>query len=93
MKDIKIMYANADQLTSGKLQELQTQTKREKPHIVAICETKTKVGSLRHLHEYELNEYKLVNQTNVNNTEKGRGIIILAHTSIIHFGRQYRVTN
>lgn len=83
MKNIKVMYANADQLTSGKLHELQSQTQKEKPHIVAICEVKTKIGALKQLQEYEFKEYELVNQTNVT-TDKGRGIIILAHNSIKH---------
>lgn len=77
------MYTNADQLTLSKKHELQTLSQNEKPHIIAICEVKTKVGALKNLHEYEFGEYTQANQTNVNNT-KGRGILILAHNSIKH---------
>ena len=37
----------------------------EKPHIVAICEAKTKVGMLRELHEYEFDDYKIASQVNL----------------------------
>ncbi|XP_066914556.1 uncharacterized protein [Clytia hemisphaerica] len=80
---MRILYANADQFTSGKLIELQAHVQKKKPHLIAICEVKTKVGQLKHLHEYEFGEYTLVNQTNVD-TNKGRGIIILSHNSIKH---------
>ena len=82
-KDIRILYANADQLTPGKIAELYVHKQNEKPHIIAVCEVKTKAGELKHLHEYEHHEYSLVNQTNVD-TIGGRGIIILAHNSIKH---------
>ena len=82
-KDIKILYANADQLTLGKKHELQTMTQIEKPYHVAICKVKSKYGILRQLHEYEFDGYKVVNQTNTD-TDEGRGIVILADTSIQH---------
>ena len=77
------MYTNADQFTLGKKHELQTHSQKEKPHIIAICEVKTKAGAQKQLHEYEFGEYTLVNQTNVD-SNKGRGIVILAHNSIKH---------
>ncbi|XP_066923557.1 uncharacterized protein [Clytia hemisphaerica] len=77
------MYTNADQLTSEKLGELKMQSRNVKPHLIAICEVKSKVGALREPHEYEFEEYKLVNHENIT-SKKGRGIIILAHNSIKH---------
>ena len=63
-KDIKILYTNADQLTSGKKHELELMVNAEKPDLIAICEIKSKVGTPRQLHEYEFDEYKIANQTN-----------------------------
>lgn len=80
---MKILFTNADQLTKIKKQELEDITAREKPHIVAICEIKPKSGEKWQLHEYEISDYKVVNHTNADN-EKGRGIVILAHSSINH---------
>ena len=56
---------------------------KQHPHIIAICEVKPKHGALRELHEYEFDNYKVVSHTNMD-AEVGRGIIILAHSSIQH---------
>ena len=42
---IKIMFSNADQMTSSKMTELKNKIKQEQPLIVAICEVKPKTLS------------------------------------------------
>ena len=81
--EIKILYCNADILTSDKKNELILDTKKQHPHIIAICEVKPKNGALRQLHEYEFDQYKIVSHTNMEGTT-GRGVVILAHSSIYH---------
>ena len=78
------MYNNADIFTSDKKRELIHMAQTHRPHLIAICEVKPKKGALRELHEFEFEDYKLVNQTNVDNKTIGRGIILLAHSSIQH---------
>ncbi|XP_066924072.1 uncharacterized protein [Clytia hemisphaerica] len=80
---MKILYTNPDQLTSFKKKELQSMAREEKPHIIAICEAKTKAGALKELHEYEFDDYKIASQVNLD-TDQGRGIVIFVHISIKH---------
>ena len=80
---IKFYYCNADILTSDKKKELIQDVEKQQPHIVAICEVKPKHGTLRELHEYEFKDYKVVCHTNMD-TNIGRGIIVLAHSSVQH---------
>ena len=84
INEMKIMYNNADIFTSDKKRELIHMAQTHRPHLIAICEVKPKKGALRELHEFEFEDYKLVNQTNVDNKTIGRGIILLAHSSIQH---------
>ena len=77
------MYTNVDQITNEKLHELENILNREKPHLVAMCEVKSKVGNKRQLHEYELTDYRVVSQLNMDN-DVGRGVVILSHSSISH---------
>ena len=39
---IKVMFTNADQLTSSKMTELTYKIEEEKPLIIAVCEVKPK---------------------------------------------------
>ena len=81
--EIRFIYCNADVLTSDKKKELELDVEKQHPHIIAICEVKPKNGALRELHEYEFDQYKIVSHTNMNTTT-GRGVVILAHSSILH---------
>ena len=80
---MRILYCNADILTSDKKRELILETEKQRPHLIAICEIKPKHGALRELHEFEFDEYKVASHTNAV-TDIGRGVIILAHSSIQH---------
>lgn len=77
------MFTNVDQITNDKIHELENIVKRKKPHLVAMCEIKSKFGKKRQLHEYELSDYKVVSHVNTD-SERGRGIVILSHSSINH---------
>ena len=81
MREMKILYTNTDQLTDLKKYELESMVLCKKPRLIALCEVKPKNGEVRHLVEYEMKDYSVCNHTNINNNE-GRGIIILAHSSI-----------
>ena len=79
---IKIMFANADQLTTTKKAELLARIQQECPMIVAITEAKPKNSSAeRSLIDYEIDNYSL-HPTNLLNTEPGRGIAVYTHKSI-----------
>ncbi|XP_066936371.1 uncharacterized protein [Clytia hemisphaerica] len=83
INEIRIFYCNADTLTPEKKRQLVLDVEKHHPHIIAICEVKPKHDGLRELHEHELKHYKCVSHTNMT-TGIGRGIIILAHSSIKH---------
>ena len=78
---IKIMFSNADQLTSPKMCELITKIQQEHPMIVAICEVKPKnAAKERSEQDYKIRDYSLhpVNLTN----DQGRGIAVYTHYSL-----------
>ena len=91
LKDLKILYTNADQLTPSKKDELERIVDREKPHLIALCEVKPKHGELRRPQEYNIPEYKLSNHTNIDKDE-GRGVVILSHDSISHLVNEIECT-
>ena len=79
---IKIVYANADQLTTGKKDELIAQIEKEKPMIVAVTEVKPKNPSKeRAMIDYEIENYTL-HPINLLNTDQGRGIAVYTHKSL-----------
>ena len=79
---IKVMYTNADQLTSGKKIELIKNIDREKPLIVAVCEVKPKNSMDRSLLDYNIPGFSLHPINLDENKEKGRGIAVYTHESI-----------
>ena len=83
INEIRIFYCNADTLTPEKKRQLVLDVEKYHPHLIAICKVKPKHGGLRELHELELEHYKCVSHTNMT-TDIGRGITILAHSSIKH---------
>ena len=79
---IKIVYANADQLTTGKKDELIARIEKEKPMIVAMTEVKPKnLAKERALIDYEIENYTL-HPVNLLNTDPGRGIAVYTHKSL-----------
>ena len=79
---IKIVYANADQLTTGKKDELIARIEKEKPMIVAVTEVKPKNPSKeRAMIDYEIENYTL-HPINLLNTDQGRGIAVYTHKSL-----------
>ena len=77
---IRIMYTNADQLTTSKKPELIKKIETHKPMIVAICEIKPKNSKDYSLLDYEIPNYTL-HQINLD-TDVGRGIACYTHESI-----------
>ena len=83
-----MMYTNADQLSTTKKHELIELVSREKPHIIAICEVNPKNGSERLIQDYIIEGFTIYS-ANLDN-HKGRGIIILVHSSISHLVLQIK---
>ena len=77
---IKIMYTNADQLTTSKKTELIKKIELHKPMIIAICEVKTKNPKDYNLLDDEIPNYSL-HPMNLDN-DIGRGIALYSHDSI-----------
>ena len=77
---LKVIYTNADQLTSTKKLELIKQIEREQPLIVAVCEAKPKNARERSLKDYEIPNFTL-HPVNLESTD-GRGIAEYTHKSI-----------
>ena len=77
---MRVMFTNADQLTSSKLTELKNMLERKKPLIIAICEVKPKNASERTLKDYEIPNYTL-HPVNLEN-DAGRGIAVYTHKSL-----------
>ena len=78
---MKILFTNADQLTTSKMIELQSKVKQEKPLIIAISEVKHKNKSKRFIDEdYSIQDYNL-HPVNLD-TDTGRGIVVYTHCSI-----------
>ena len=82
LKDMKIMYTNVDQFTSGKKHELENMVKQEKPHLIALCEVKLKKGEQKQVLQHCIKDFVVACHINISN-EDGREIIILSHLSII----------
>ena len=79
---IKIMFANADQLTTPKKDELLLRIQKHKPLIVALTEAKPKNSTKeRLLIDYELENYSL-HPVNLDCADPGRGIAVYIHKSV-----------
>ena len=79
---IRILFANADQLTTPKKDELLARIQKLKPMIVAITEVKPKNKNKdRSLIDYELENYSL-HPVNLDNADTGRGIAVHIHKSL-----------
>ena len=78
---IKILFANADQFTSPKKNELLVRIQKHKPLIVAITEVKPKNSKKeRSLMDYQLENYSL-HPINLEN-DKGRGMAVYIYKSM-----------
>ena len=76
------MFANADQLTTTKKDELLIQIQNEKPMIVAITEAKPKnCAKERSIMDYKLENYSL-HPINLQPDDPGRGIAVYTHNSL-----------
>ena len=91
LKYLKILFTNVDQLTRGKKHELENMVKKEKPHLIALCEVKSKFGEQKQLIEYTMDGYKVSNDTNID-IGKGRGIVILSQLSIMQLVMDIKCT-
>ena len=80
LTSLKILFSNADQLTSSKMTELKKQIEVEKPHIVAICEVKRKNVDLSCEMDYHIPNYTL-HPVNLDN-KIGRGIAVYTIASL-----------
>ena len=80
MSPINTMYTNADQFTTMKRLELLEFVERKKPHIIAICEVKSKIPRERTELDYVVPGYSL-HPVNLG-SNIGWGIIIYIHSSI-----------
>jgi len=69
---IKILYTNADQLTTSKMTELKSRIQHENPLIIAICEVKPKNSDK--IFDYTIPGYSL-HTVNLD-TNIGRGIAV-----------------
>lgn len=74
MPSLKVLFTNADQLTSSKMIELKKQIHLLKPHIIAICEVKRKNKDILCKMDYDIPGYSL-HPLNLDN-DIGRGIAI-----------------
>ena len=59
MPAINIMYANPDQFITMKKSELLEFVERKKPHVIAICEVKSKIPRERVELDYVIPGYSL----------------------------------
>ena len=73
---IKVLYSNADQLTVEKLNELLCKVKIHKPHLIAICEGKSKRKCVNTSDQYKIPGYSL-RHVNLNN-DIGRGVAVFS---------------
>ena len=81
MPSIKVLFTNADQMTTSKLAELQVKVKEQKPHIIAVSEVKLKNSKKERLKEdYAIPGYSL-HPTNLSKGS-GRGIAVYTHCSL-----------
>ena len=78
---LDVLYTNADQLTSAKMEELKKLVERKKPLVIAVCEAKPKNSKTeRSEQDYEIPNYNLHQVNLYNNT--GRGIAVYTHKSL-----------
>ena len=83
MDSLKVLYTNADQLTTGKKNELETLVHEVKPHIIAVCEVKPKNAASERIElDYKIAGYTLHSVNLKNNQDKSRVIAIFTHTTI-----------
>lgn len=80
LPSMKIMFTNADQLTSSKMIELRKRIESEEPLIVAVSEVKPKNSSDWSTKDYEIPDYNL-HSVNLD-TVSGRGMAVYSHKSI-----------
>ena len=80
LPSLKVLYTNADQMTTTKKSELVNLIEREQPLIVAVCEAKPKNAKERTLKDYEIPNFAL-HPVNLEDTN-GRGISVYTHESI-----------
>lgn len=80
LPSIKILYANADQLTSSKKAELLKRIEIQNPLLVALCEVKPKNATDRTRLDYEIPNFTLFPVNLLAN--EGRGIAVYIHSSI-----------
>ena len=76
---MKIMFTNADQMTTTKKNELLQRIEIEKPMIVAISEMKPKIADSTQI-DYNIPNYSLHPVNLANST--GRGIAVFTHSSL-----------
>ena len=77
---LKILYTNADQLTSSKKLELIKRIEKEQPLVIAVCEAKPKNARERSLKDYEIPNFTL-HPVNLE-CKDGRGIAVYTHQLI-----------
>ena len=77
---MKVMYTNADQMTSTKFMELKAKVRLYNPTIIAVCEVNLKNGKQRSIQEYHIPGYVLY-PVNLNE-EKHRGIVVLVREEL-----------
>ena len=80
LPSMKVMFTNADQLTTSKMTELRKKIEREKPVIIAVCEVKPKNSKERTATDYQIPGYSL-HPMNLD-SGIGRGIAVYSHLSI-----------
>ena len=80
LPSLKIMFTNADQLTTSKIIELRNLIQTEKPLLVAVSEVKLKNSDERTEVDYNNLDFSL-HPLNLD-TDKGRGILVYTHSSL-----------
>ena len=75
---IKVMYTNADQLTTAKKIELLKKIEIQKPLIIAICDVKSMNSNECNILDYEIPNYTLHPLYLYN--KNGRGMALYSHT-------------
>ena len=81
MPSMRVLFTNADQLTTSKMAELRVRVNQEKPHILAVSEVKIKNPRKEHASEdYTISGYSL-HPINLDKSS-GRGILVYTHSSI-----------
>ena len=80
--DVKILFTNADQLTTSKMIELEHRISTEKPTFIAVSEVKHKhTNKERDMNEYNINGFTLYHCNLDKNN--GRGIAVYVLNSVV----------